>query len=139
MIQKIKINKVIIGRFKKGDDVITKLEDILKKEKIQMGFISIIGAVEEATIGYYNQKKKEYIKKHIKSPMEILSMKGNISLKEGNIFIHLHGIFGKRNFKTTGGHIFSPTRIFAGEFIIMGLKGKVLERKYDLETGLYLW
>lgn len=136
---KTNIKKVYIGRFNKGDDIIEALENFMAQNKIKKGIINIIGAVQRATIGYYDQKKRKYVKKKINLPMEILNISGNVSVKENKPFVHLHAVFSKKNGTTLGGHLLSPTIVFGGEFIIGHLKGKELIRQYDELTGLFLW
>jgi len=133
------IKKVYIGKLDKGDDILESIEKFLNRNKIEKAYINIIGAVEYATIGYYDQKKKVYVKKSFKKPMEILSIQGNVSLKDEKIFPHLHAIFADKRLDTIGGHLFTPTKIFAAEFTVFELKGESLNRQFDAETGLSLW
>jgi hypothetical protein len=41
--------------------------------------------------------------------------------------------------RTTGGHLFSDTVIYAGEMYVQELLGTPPEREYDETTGLPLW
>ncbi len=133
------IRKVYMGKFNKGDDIIPALEKFSKENKIKKAFIQVIGAVQTVTLGYYDQVKQKYLNKSFKIPMEISSMSGNVSIKDKEIFIHLHGVFSKKDFSSIGGHLISPSKIFAGEFVIFELKGKGLIRKFNPPTGLHLW
>jgi predicted DNA-binding protein with PD1-like motif len=101
--------------------------------------VSGIGAVTKATIGYYDQIKREYVIKSFNQPMEVLSLKGNISVKDGVPFAHLHVVLGKEDFTAIGGHLFEGSEVFAFEFEIVEFEGKVLQRGFDEQTGLYLW
>ncbi len=133
------IRKVYMGKFNKGDDIIPALEKFSKENKIKKAFIQVIGAVQTVTLGYYDQVKQKYLNKSFKTPMEISSMSGNVSIKGKEIFIHLHGVFRKKDFSSIGGQLISPTKIFVGEFVIFELKGKSLIRKFNPPTGLHLW
>ena len=73
------------------------------------------------------------------TPLEIISCTGNISLKEGVPFVHAHAVLSDEQGKTIGGHLFSETPVFAGEFYIQELTGSPFSRKHDEETGLMLW
>ena len=128
-----------VGRFDHGKDLISSLEDICAENKIEMAVFSVIGAVLSVTLGCYNQKKQAYISFQENSPLEIASCTGNISLKDGNPFVHAHAVLSDEQRKTISGHLFSKTPVFAGEFDIRELKGKPFSRKYDRETGLMLW
>ncbi|HON85322.1 MAG TPA: DNA-binding protein [Syntrophorhabdaceae bacterium] len=127
------------GRLQKGDDLIEGIKAFLKDESIHKGIISGIGAASRVSIGYYDQTEKRYKMDTFEEPMEILSIKGNISIKDGEPFPHLHGVFSKKDHTCLGGHIFEGTEVFAFEFEVLEFSGDTFIRGYDEETGLYLW
>lgn len=104
-----------------------------------MGVVSVIGAVQGATIGYYDQIEKVYRSRHIDGGLEITSCHGNISLKDSAVMVHAHIILSDAEGHTYGGHLMSPTTLFAGEAHIQELGGNPREREYDETTGLFLW
>ncbi len=104
-----------------------------------MGFVSVIGAVQGATIGYYDQEEKVYRSRQLEGGLEITSCNGNISLKGGDLMVHAHILLSDAEGATYGGHLLSPTTLFAGEALIQELEGGPLEREYDEVTGLFLW
>jgi len=71
--------------------------------------------------------------------LEIASCTGNISIKDGETFVHLHIVLAGRDGKAFGGHLMPGTRVFAAEYFIMDLAGKKLHRVKDPYTGLPLW
>lgn len=138
MLKDFNFNRIIQGRLFKGDEIISEITKILKEKSINSGLISGIGAVSKAKIGYYDQKTRQYMSKEFCEPMEILSLKGNVSLKDGEPFAHVHIILSKEDYTTIGGHLFEAV-VFAFEFEIIELHGKSYERGYDEDTGLFLW
>ena len=94
------------------------LLDISNKESIKSGWISGVGAMYEIEVGYFDVDKKDYIRKSFPGDYEILSISGNISIKEGNRFIHTHVTFSDENFNVFGGHLFDAKIAAAGEFMI---------------------
>lgn len=128
-----------MGRLPYNKDLITSVEDFCKENSVQMAAFSLIGAAKSATIGAYDQKKQSYVTFTEKAPLEIITCTGNVSLKDGEPFVHAHIVLGDEQGKTFGGHLFSETIIFAGEIEIRELTGKPLERAYDETTGLALW
>lgn len=138
MLKDFKFKKIIQGRLFKGDEIISEITKILKKKEINAGLISGIGAVSKAKIGYYDQKTRKYMSKEFCEPMEILSLKGNVSLKDGEPFAHVHIILSKEDYTTIGGHLFEAS-VFAFEFEIIELDGNSYDRGYDEDTGLFLW
>jgi len=94
--------------------------------------------VSFAKIGYYNQTEQKYIAREFNEAMEILSLKGNISIKDNEPFMHLHIVLSKDDFTCIGGHL-SEAKIFAFEFEIIEFEGISFERGFDSDTGLFLW
>ncbi len=88
--------KAFLLRLDYGKELVRQIEDFMEEEKsIQAAHISAIGAVRNAVIGYYDQEKREYVKRELKEPLEILSLSGNVSVKNGRPFCHLHVLLGK--------------------------------------------
>ncbi len=133
----IKIEDGYLCVLKKGEEVIKTLTDFCVENKINSGFVSGIGAVEDINIGYFDEKKKEYIYSEIKESCEVLSMTGDISLKDKKPFLHLHIVLGKKDFNAIGGHLFKAFVSATLEVFILPSK-KSFIRNLDDETGLYL-
>ena len=127
------------GRFNHAKDLLASLTAFADEHNINMAVFSAIGAVFSATLGYYDQSTKDYVTYRENTPLEIISCTGNISLKEGMPFVHAHAVLSDGKGRTTGGHLFSETPVFAGEFYIRELTGSPFSRFYDETTGLMLW
>ena len=134
-----KLGHFFLGSLPHGKDLITSVEDFCKETSIRMAVFSIIGSVSSVTLGCYDQKQQVYVISNEKAPFEIISCTGNISIKNGNPFVHAHIVLSNEQDKIIGGHLFSETIIFAGEINLQTLKGKPLERAYDYKTGLMLF
>lgn len=128
----------MIFKINYGEDITQAITEECRRKKIKSGLVFFIGAVRKATIGYYNQKTKKYKKIFINKPREIVSGVGNISVKEGKIFLHAHVSLSDENGKMSGGHLFSPTIVFACEVFIIENRKKFV-RRFDKQTGLFLW
>jgi uncharacterized protein len=63
---------------------------------------------------------------------------GNISLKDGEPFVHAHAVLSDDEGKVRGGHLLGGT-IFAAEVHVTELLGETLARRLDNVTGLSLW
>lgn len=135
----IQNDKILIGRLKKGDDLLIELTKICERENIPYGKVEGIGAVSCANLGYYDQVNKRYLWNKIDDSMEVLSFIGNISIKDNKTFIHAHIVLGDESGKAVGGHLGEGTKVFAFEYIIFPFKGGKLIRDYDEDTGLFLW
>ena len=131
--------KIIMGRLKKGEDLLTELQKYVEENNITTGKIEVIGAVSQARFGYYKQDEKVYEYKKIEEGLEIVSCIGNISILDNKPMIHAHIVFADKEGNTYGGHLGKGTKIFAAEAIVKELKGEKLERSFDEETELTLW
>lgn len=139
-----KAETVHMGRLEKGADIIQSLEKFCVEKKIQAAWVNVIGALDRGTISYYDQREKKYHHQPLAGEYEIVSCSGNISLKEGKPFAHLHIALSDTDYQTWGGHLWPGTvSVFAAEFVLFELSGNdpagVLERCEDVETGLALW
>ncbi|MDY6973963.1 MAG: PPC domain-containing DNA-binding protein [Thermodesulfobacteriota bacterium] len=136
---KVKSTELFMGKLNYGCDLLEELTAICKKEDIRLGRIEGLGAVQKACLGFYDQQKREYQFLTLSEPMEITKIVGNISLKDGNPFVHAHITLADEAGRAFGGHLAPGTVVFACEFIIESLDGPVFERNLDGKTGLPLW
>ena len=63
---------------------------------------------------------------------------GNIALKDGNPFVHIHINMSDENFDVIGGHLFSAVTAASAEVIVL-LDNQHIKRELDQKVGLYLW
>ena len=129
-----------IGRLPHGADLLEALEGICRSENITTGVFTVIGALSKVNLGCYDQKAQKYDPDMVfDQELEIASCNGNISLKDPEIFVHAHITVSDNTGKCYGGHLMPGSKIFAAEYHIQEIKGAVLERKPDKDTGLSLW
>lgn len=135
------LKRVIVGRLRRGDDILAALGALARQQHIGAGWIQLLGAVERAHLAFYDQAQQRYRDFHLDEPAEILAGTGNISRVAGaeDPFVHLHLTLGDGEGRAWGGHVLEGTRIFACEYAIWVLDGPALERASDAETGLKLW
>ena len=111
---------------------------IANNEKIKSGWINGIGAIYDIEIGYFDINKKDYVKRKFNGHYELLSLSGNISVKEEKKFVHTHITFSGTDYKVIGGHLFDAKIAAAGEFLIDSSDSEI-KRKYNKDIGLHLW
>ena len=130
-------NKIML-RIDKGEYINKTILDVASFYNLKFGWINGLGAIMDPELGYYDLKNKEYIKKTIIGEFELTSLVGNLTLKEGDLFVHSHITFSDNNFNAYGGHLFDCKIAVAGEFVIFRSPTEI-NRKYDDEIGLYTW
>ncbi|HHY60461.1 MAG TPA: DNA-binding protein [Clostridia bacterium] len=132
---KVAACKVDVGR-----DLLDAVEELRAEAGITHGQVEMIGALRRAVLGYYDQQKREYKNIEINRPVEIVSGIGNISLRDGKPFAHIHLCVSDEEGRCFGGHLMPGTEVFAGEIFIREIEvDPPLKREYDDATGLYLW
>ena len=130
----------IMGRLAKGADLLGALEEQCRTHGITLGEVWAIGAVTKARLGYYKQTDQKYMFLDLDRPMEILTLIGNVSLKDGQPMVHAHVTLADDEGRACGGHLAAGTPVFACEFVIQECRSEqVFQRAMDEETGLFLW
>ena len=134
------VKRTIIGQLERGTDLYSGITRIAQENNIHVGRVTGIGAVQKARIAYYDQKQMKYFDLEINEAMEIVSMYGNVSLKDGMPFVHCHLVLSDEKGNGKGGHLLpSGTPVFACEVTIEEFEGPELVREFDEKTGLALW
>jgi predicted DNA-binding protein with PD1-like motif len=135
---KMNIGRFFLTRIDHNSEMIEFIRDFAKEHKLSVATFTAIGALKTVKLGFYDQKKRVYLETPIDTPHELVSCIGNISIKEGEAFVHAHAVLGDKNGNARGGHLLEG-RVFAAEVHIFELLGEKAERKYDEVTGLSLW
>src|SRR5699024_5613687 len=105
---------------------------------ILAGEITGIGTSNKVEIGLFNTDTKEY-KTTVKEGMfEITSLLGNISRKDGEVYLHCHINFSDASLTTYGGHLVKCFISATCEIIVTVLHGSI-DRKFDENIGLNLF
>ncbi|HLF15172.1 MAG TPA: DUF296 domain-containing protein [Bacteroidota bacterium] len=134
-----RVKRTILGQLPYGSDLYDELTAIVRRENIRIGRVQALGATTHARVAYYDQDTKTYNPIDFPGGMEILNVHGNISLRDGQPFVHVHILLGDAEGKIFGGHVLPGTKLFACELFIDELEGPPLERKQEPKTGLHLW
>src|SRR3989338_5344485 len=124
------------GRYEENEDLIEALLKFAEENGIKTGYFSIIGAVKEVSISFYDQKQKKYLQMDMDEEAEILNCTGNIALRDNKPFIHAHITLGDREGSAYGGHLISA-KVFSAEIYLKKFE-KVVHRKPDKSSGLNL-
>jgi len=131
--------RTYIFRLPKGKDLLDALTAFCHDNQVKCGVISGIGALENATINFYDQAKKKYEKITLNQEMEMAALVGNVSIKDNRPFVHAHVTLAGRDGSTKAGHLVIGTKIFSAEIFIQELVGEPKVRKEDKVTKLQLW
>src|SRR5947209_894170 len=124
--------------FNTGDEARTGLLAFAREQRLAASHFTAIGAFRDVTLGYFDWQKKEYRKIPLREQVEVLSLIGDISLKEnGEPEVHAHLVVGKSDGTAHGGHLLEAHVRPTLEVIVVE-SPRHLHREHDNETGLPL-
>ncbi len=133
-----KLGRFFLCGLKYNSELVRSVVNFARGKRVKMAVFTVVGAVKQARLAYYDQAEHEYQKIKLDRPLEIASCFGNLSLKDCKPFAHVHAVLADAAGKTYAGHLLRAT-VFAAELHLQELLGKKLEREYEQTTGLALW
>lgn len=123
--------------FDSGDEVLDGLKQVATEFKLTASHFTAIGAFQEVTLGFFDLAGKRYKKTVIREQVEVLSLIGDISLKDADPQIHAHVVVGKDDCTTLGGHLIHGLVRPTLE-VILTESPSHLHREFNAEFGLPL-
>ena len=124
-------------RLERGEEVVASIAELCEKEGIRAGTVQGLGAADDATVGLYSIAEKKYYPTELKGDMEITALIGNVSTKDGELYLHIHATLGDDKGLAHGGHLNEAVVSATCELFIRKLD-MVIERKADPKTGINL-
>lgn len=124
-------------RLEKGEEIIATLTRVCQDNGIHAGYLHGLGAALWAELGYYDLDKQEYQFKKVDGLAEIVALNGNVALKDGQPFLHIHAVLADQNLQTFGGHLKEAATGGTCEVYISAFDFDI-HRELDEATGLSL-
>lgn len=131
--------RAALVRLGRGSDMLRSLNEAAAELGVQAGTVQAIGAVSELAVAYFVQEEKRYRDIRFPEHLEIGSALGNVSLKDGAPFVHMHVTATRIDGRTVGGHLTEGTKVFLIEAYFRALDGPAPVREQDDEMGLAVW
>jgi predicted DNA-binding protein with PD1-like motif len=129
---------IIVAHIQTGEEILKSVKKIAKQYDLDGAFIQMIGTTKKLTLGFFDKEVNQYSTMEYDEDMEMINVTGSISTKpDGDIVVHLHGIFGDDEFKTQGGHVMSAEVLATVEAFIFPT-GKI-ERSLNDKFNLFLF
>lgn len=123
--------------FDKGDEVVEQLLAFAKQEKVTAASFTGIGAFSDVTLGFFERERKDYKRIPLAEQVEVLTLAGDITLKDGTPQVHAHIVVGKADGTAWGGHLVEGHVWPTLELVLVESPAE-LRRALDEETGLPL-
>jgi len=138
-----KYNDTYYIRMDKGDEVISGILAICKKEGITAAVYSGIGGCSKAEIQTFIPETGLFETNELQGMLELISLSGNIITDDdGEYYHHTHALFSYKNGDqhcVSGGHIKSILVSYTAEIELRPVIGGMIRRQFDAETGTGFW
>jgi len=123
--------------FYQGDEAFSGLLKFAEKYHITSAHFTAIGALNGATLGWFDPQRKMYKKIPIQGQHEVIGMSGDIALYQGKPVVHTHMLVGNSDGTTQGGHVLaayvSPTLE-----VMVTVDPVTMQKRFDPDTDLTL-
>jgi predicted DNA-binding protein with PD1-like motif len=123
--------------FSTGDDAYAGLRDFAQKYEVTSAHFTAIGAIDDATLGWFDPSRKLYKLMPFTGQMEVAAMIGDIALYQGKPFIHTHAVLSLPDGTTRAGHVVRLVVRPTLE-VMVTVDPKEMQRRVDPTTDLNL-
>lgn len=125
-------------RLEVGEELLASIAALCERENIKYAEVSGIGAVSGAVVGLFSVADKKYYSTELAGPLEMVSLSGSVTEKDGKAYLHLHASFSDDKCRCFGGHLNSAVIGVTGEIFLRRIEGS-LGRRINPETGLNIF
>jgi uncharacterized protein len=101
--------------FYQGDEAFSGLLEFAEKYHVTSAHFTAIGALNKATLGWFDPQRKMYKKIPINGQHEVIAMSGDIALYQGKPVVHTHMVVGgnaRNSVETSGSGVTHSTTPF---------------------------
>ena len=132
------IDNTYVVRLDVGDEIMESLTVLCKKENIKAATVQGLGATDNVTVGYYSTVANRYFSRTFNEQFEIISLNGNISVKDNEPYLHLHIALSDENYTFFGGHLNNAVISITAEIFVVKLDG-IIGRRVNEKTNLNIF
>ena len=123
--------------FYEGDEAFSGLLEFAEKYQVTGAHFTAIGALNGATLGWFDPQRKMYKTIPINGQHEVIGMSGDIALYQGKPVVHTHMVVGSPDGTTRDGHVLaayvSPTLE-----VMVTVDPMTMQKRLDPATDLTL-
>ena len=123
--------------FYTGDEAFSGLLEFAEKYRVTSAHFTAIGAVNGATVAWFDPQRKMYKKIPITGQHEVIGMSGDIALYKGKPVVHTHMIVGTSDGTTRGGHVLAANVSPTLE-VMVTVDPITMKKRFDPATDLTL-
>ena len=138
-----KIGTTYYVRMDRGDEVVSGLIEVCRREGIASAIFTGIGGCGSAELQVFIPETGEFETERIEGMLELVSLNGNVVRDDnGQLFHHTHALFSFKQdgqHGIAGGHLKATTVRYTAEIELRPTIGGAITRKFDPETGTGFW
>ena len=119
--------------------IIQAITAFCKERGILAGAVSGLGATNNATFRCLNPTTMKYVDNTFEEQMELTNITGNISQKDGQVYLHVHVTASRADYSCIGGHLLDAFISGACELVVEDFGATHIGRRPDPATGINLY
>ena len=124
--------------FETGDEIASVLQQFARGQGLAGSSFKAIGALSYAKLGWFNWETKKYDPACVlDEQVELLSLIGDIALRDGEPQVHAHVVVGRSDGTAHGGHLLEARARPTCELILTESPIH-LQKKLDPKSGIAL-
>jgi uncharacterized protein len=121
-----------------GDELLSSVKSFAEMHHLSSSSFKAIGALSQVKLGWFNWETKQYqTAVALDEQVELLSLIGDIAVKDGQPEIHAHLVVGRADGTAHGGHLLNATVRPTCELILTE-SPQYLQKEIDPESGIAL-
>jgi len=124
--------------FEAGDEILSSIERFAEDHHLSGSSFEAIGALSHVELGWFNWQTKQYeTAVALDEQVELLSLIGDIAVKDSQPQIHAHLVVGRADGTAHGGHLLKAVVRPTCELMLTE-SPQHLQKQFDPESGLAL-
>ena len=130
--------KTFVLVFETNDELARGLKEFASEQKLASASFKAIGALSSVKLGWLNGETKQYEQSvSLDEQVELLSLIGDVALKDGEPQVHAHAVIGKRDGTAHGGHLLQA-HIRPTCEVVLTESPAHLKKEFDPSAGMAL-
>jgi predicted DNA-binding protein with PD1-like motif len=130
--------KTFVLVFETNDELSQALKKFAFEQKLASASFKAIGALSSVKLGWLNWETKKYEPSvSLDEQVELLSLIGDVALKDGEPQVHAHVVIGKRDGTAHGGHLLQ-THVRPTCELVLTENAAHLKKEFDPAAGIAL-
>lgn len=130
--------KIFILVFQTGDELAKGLSKFAQEQNLSAASFTAVGALSSVRLAWFNWDSKKYEPSvTLDEQIELLSLIGDVAMKDGRPVVHAHVVIGKQDGTAHGGHLLEA-RVRPTCEVVLTESPAQLQKAIDSESGLAL-